>query len=88
MINAPTSRVDTPSLSSRHTEGCHRYLGIDLLGLGKVLSKEVAGTGLQRFVILHHRFDRQRLYGSRKRSSGVFEPIVTGIAIQFSAKSA
>ena len=36
-------------------------LELDLLGLGKVLPEEVTGAGLQRFAILHHRFDAPSL---------------------------
>ncbi len=38
----------------------------DLLGLGEILAQEVARAGLQRFAILHHRFDRKRLDGTGK----------------------
>ena len=58
MISPPISRVDTPQDVVQAYSRCpFSILELDLLGLRKVLAEEVRRAGLQRFAILHHRFD-------------------------------
>ena len=86
---APISRVETPQLVV-HACCCvpsapRNWMS---LALREVLAEEVARAGLQRLAVLHHRLDAVRATAPGKRSPAVFSPLMTGIAIQFSAKSA
>ena len=63
MITVPTSRVLTPQLVVQ-PNSClpSRDLKLDSARARKVLPEKMRSAGLDRFAILHHRFDAKRLH--------------------------
>ena len=82
MIRAPIRRVETPH------EVAPGVVALSVLvdkgnveRLAEILSQEVGSSSLQRFSVLHHRFDRVGVQCTCETFACRFDTFATGIAI-------
>src|SRR5215469_12205117 len=68
---APARRPDmflSPVAREKFDVGC----------LSKILTEKMGRAGLNRFAILYHSFDTERLHGARKPFTGGLLPVING----------
>ena len=90
MIRPPIKpRADAPTGLPDVIELAFFGLEFDVEGAAEILAEVVAGAGLQREAVLHHGFDGVGAHARRRIFRRcVFWPLITGMAMTFSATSA